>query len=412
MSDRSFRLAASDIDLAFERQEFLLVFQPKVDLATSRMSGAEAFIRWQHPQYGLLPPGLFLDFIEAEGRMPDLTSFVFNTAFAAAQKWTSQGRNWTVSINVAPGTVTAPDFRQGLAQLLHKYGLKPQQVIIEIPERAVAQEPGTLCDALNAVRAMGVQVALDGGGIVPVDLTQFKPMPFNSIKVGGPASIRLAQRLGLKGKGAIAARMRYAQHFKMEAVAVGAEDEPTMAGLADVGFTAAQGIWIQKPLPLDELLAWDGKWARGCVAVDQVAPVGLTPSLTVPRSQVMPEQPLARDIHQPPRAPEPREAAAPEDTEKSPLPAAGVTKEDMQRVLEAVRAKRAAAHQPTLQPKPVQRAEPTMPVLEGDDLEDIVEDEEPERPALAGKRQGFGPPGEALPDMKGLVERRTALTGG
>jgi EAL domain-containing protein (putative c-di-GMP-specific phosphodiesterase class I) len=414
MSDRSFRLAASDIDLAFERNEFRLVFQPKVDLATSRMSGAEAFIRWQHPQYGLLPPGLFLDFIESEGRMPGLTSFVFNTAFAAAQTWTAQGRNWTISINVAPGTVTAPDFRQGLAQLLQKYGLKPQQVIIEIPERAVAQEPGILCDALNAVRAMGVQVALDGGGIVPVDLTQFKPMPFNSIKVGGPASIRLAQRLGLKGKGAIAARMRYAKHFGLEAVAVGAEDEPTMAGLADVGFTAAQGIWIQKPLSLEELLAWDGKWARGCVAVEP-APAsasGHTVGLIAPRSKVLPDPVVTRDV--PPPAvslSEARDGAPDDDGGKAAVPA-GVTKEDMQRVLEAVRAKRAAAHQPTLQPKPVQRAEPTMPVLEGDDLEDIVEDEEPERAPLAGKRQGFGPPGEPVPDMKGLVERRTALSSG
>jgi len=412
MSDRSFRLAASDIDLAFERNEFRLVFQPKVDLATSRMSGAEAFIRWQHPQYGLLPPGLFLDFIESEGRMPGLTSFVFNTAFAAAQTWTAQGRNWTISINVAPGTVTAPDFRQGLAQLLQKYGLKPQQVIIEIPERAVAQEPGILCDALNGVRAMGVQVALDGGGIVPVDLTQFKPMPFNSIKVGGPASIRLAQRLGLKGKGAIAARMRYAKHFGLEAVAVGAEDEPTMAGLADVGFTAAQGIWIQKPLPLDELLAWDGKWARGVVAVEASPAAGFSVGLTVPRSQVMPDTVAMRDVPPPPSLSDVREGAQDDEPGKAASQTAGVTKEDMQRVLEAVRAKRAAAHQPTLQPKPVQRAEPTMPVLEGDDLEDIVEDEEPERTPLAGKRQGFGPPGEPVPDMKGLVERRRALSSG
>lgn len=414
MSDRSFRLAASDIDLAFERNEFRLVFQPKVDLATSRMSGAEAFIRWQHPLYGLLPPGLFLDFIESEGRMPGLTNFVFNTAFAAAQTWTAQGRNWAISINVAPGTVTAPDFTQVLAQLLQSYGLKPQQVIIEIPERAVAQEPGILCDALNRVRAMGVQVALDGGGIVPVDLTQFKPMPFSSIKVGGPASIRLAQRLGLKGKGAIAARMRYAKHFGLEAVAVGAEDEPTMAGLADVGFTAAQGIWIQKPLSLEELLAWDGKWARGCVAVEPApaAASGHTVGLIAPRSKVLPDPVVMRDAPPPPASLSDARDGAPDDENGKATAPAGVTKEDMQRVLEAVRAKRAAAHQPTLQPKPVQRAEPAMPVLEGDDLEDIVEDEEPERAPLAGKRQGFGPPGEPVPDMKGLVERRIASSTG
>lgn len=412
MSDKSFRLAPSDIDLAFQREEFSLVFQPKVDLATSRMSGAEAFVRWQHPQYGLLPPGLFLEFIESHGRMQELTSFVFSTALAAAQTWASHGKDWVISINVAPGTVTATDFCQGLSEMILRHHLKPQNIIIEIPERAVAQEPETICEALNAVRALGVQIALDGGGIVPVDLSHFDPMPFTSIKVRGPASIRLAQRLGLKGKGAIAARMRYAKQFNLEAVAVGAEDEPTMAGLAEVGFTSAQGIWIQKPLSSSELLAWDGKWARGSISLDAAAPV---PARVLPNAQaVQPAHappPPAPSLTASPAEPQnqsPKEAE-PEGHKGNNHHAPDLTKEDMQRVIEAVRAKRAAAHQPTLQQKPTQRAEPAMPVLEieGEGLEDIVEDEEVTDASLAGKRQGFGTPADGCPTMKGLVERRS-----
>ncbi|NOT39349.1 MAG: EAL domain-containing protein, partial [Alphaproteobacteria bacterium] len=251
MSDKSFRLDPSDIDRAFQRNEFRVVFQPTVDLSSERMTGAEVFVRWQHPQYGLLPPGLFLDFIESQGRMADMTGFVFHAALDGARKWKAQGHDWSVSINVAPGTVTAPGFAHGLQQLLNEYKLDAGKVIVEVPERAVAQEPEALCEALHEVRKLGVHVALDGGGIVPVDLAQFVPMPFTSIKVGGPASIRLAQRLGLKGKGAIAARLRFARQHELEAVAVGAEDEPTMSGLAGVGFTAAQGVWIQKPMQLD-----------------------------------------------------------------------------------------------------------------------------------------------------------------
>jgi EAL domain-containing protein (putative c-di-GMP-specific phosphodiesterase class I) len=425
MSDRTFRLAPSDIDQAFERNEFSLVFQPKVDVATSRMTGAEAFIRWQHPVYGLLPPGLFLDFVESQGRMPDLTGYVFHTAFEAARKWAAQGRDWAISINVAPGTVTADDFCEGLAGLIQDYGLKASRVIIEIPERAVAQEPDILCEALNAVRALGVQVALDGGGIVPVDLAHFSPMPFTSIKVGGPASIRLAQRLGLKGKGAIAARLRYARHYNLEAVAVGAEDEATMAGLVDVGFTAAQGIWIQKPLTLEELLAWDGNWARGRIAMDPL-PSGAALQLVkaAPQPSFMQKPPAVRNVVDPsaPRAAGPVDAppvALDEvrgQVHASPAASGGVhaaleeplrqdvTREDMQRVIEAVRAKRAAGT-PTLQRKPVQRAETQMPVLEVDDLEDVVEDEEVTAPV--GKHQGFGLPGDSCPPMKGLVQRRS-----
>ena len=295
MSDRSFRLAPSDIDQAFQRNEFCVVFQPKVDLATQRVTGAEVFVRWQHPQYGLLPPGLFLDFVEANGRMADMTGFVFHAALEGARKWKAMGRDWAVSINVAPGTVTSEGFAQGLERLIQDYGIDPKMVIIEVPERVLAQEPDEMCEALLQVRAAGVHVALDGGGIVPVDLSQFVPMPFTSIKVGGPASIRLAQRLGLKGKGAIAARLRFARQYSLEAVAVGAEEEATMAGLADVGFTAAQGIWIQKPLPLDELLAWNGTWARGNVGMDAkpVAPRGQWDAILPPgaaHSQLPPSE--------------------------------------------------------------------------------------------------------------------------
>lgn len=384
MNDRSFRLAPTDIDQAFERNEFSLVFQPKVDLATSCMTGAEAFIRWQHPQYGLLPPGLFLDFIEAQGRIADLTGYVFKTAFTAASKWQSHEKDWSISINVAPGTVTADDFCQGLARFIQDYALKPERIIIEVPERAIAQEPDALCAALNAVRALGVQVALDGGGIVPVDLSQFVPMPFTSIKVGGPASIRLAQRLGLKGKGAIAARLRYARQFRLEAVAVGAEDEATMSGLAEVGFTSAQGIWIQKPLSLEELLTWDGKWVRGRVATDAVTAVALNPA-----RPAMPARPRTQ-------------SPAFKTNFEEPL-RAEMTKEEIQKVIEAVRTKRAGS--PTLQPKPVHKAEPTMPSMDVDDLDDIVEDEEAAVPP--GAHQGLGAPADVCLPMKGLVERRS-----
>jgi EAL domain-containing protein (putative c-di-GMP-specific phosphodiesterase class I) len=366
MSDRTFRLSASDIDKAFERNEFRVVFQPKIDLASERVTGAEVFVRWQHPQYGLLPPGLFLDFIEAHGRMPDLTGFVFHAALDGAKRWKAQGKDWCVSINVAPGTVTSEGFSEGLGRLLQEYGLEPARVIIEVPERAIAQEPETLCEALLEVREMGVHVALDGGGIVPVDLAQFVPLPFTSIKVGGPASIRLAQRLGLRGKGAIAARLRFAHQYNLEAVAVGAEDEATMQGLADVGFTAAQGIWIQKPMPLEDLLTWNGTWARGRVSMDPM------PAATPTK---------ARNDAQ--RAPEP--------------------KGDMGKAVEAARTKRAAPP-PMLQSKPQQKVMPTLPAMEVSDLEDIVEDEEASAPLV--KRQGFGAPAEGCPPMKGLVQRK------
>jgi hypothetical protein len=278
--------------------------------------------------------------------------------------------------------------------------LKPQNVIIEVPERALAQEPKALGPVLLAVRQTGVGIALDGGGIVPVDLGQFEPMPFTSVKVGGTATIRLAQRLGLKGAGAVAARLRFARQYGLESVAVGAEDEAMMRGLEYVGFTAAQGIWIQKPMALDELLAWDGTWAKGNVAID-VAPT--------------PVEPTGKAVAKP----EPKPAQAPASaavahaaTVKPPAPPAlepgqpkSVSKEDMQRALEAVRARRHSGGAPAADAKAAAprkgEKKQAMPEVDVSDLEEVVEDEEVSAPPTFGQ-----PKGEACPPMKTLVERR------
>ena len=126
MSDRTFRLAPSDIDQAFQRNEFRVVFQPKVDLASGEVTGAESFIRWQHPTYGLLPPGLFLDFIENQGRMNELTGLVFHEALKAAARWQQAGRDWAVSVNVGPRDLVSERFAEGLATLIAEYGLQPK----------------------------------------------------------------------------------------------------------------------------------------------------------------------------------------------------------------------------------------------------------------------------------------------
>ena len=415
MSDRTFRLTASDIDQAFQRNEFRVVFQPKVDLATQQITGAETFIRWQHPTYGLLPPGLFLDFVESEGRMNELTGLVFRESLNAASRWRAAGRDWTVSVNVGPRDLMSEGFAQGLAELIAEHGLKPQHVIIEVPERALAQDPDVLGPALLAVRETGVGVALDGGGIVPVDLGRFSPMPFTSVKVGGTATIRLAQRLGLKGAGAVAARLRFARQYGLEAVAVGAEDEAMMRGLEYVGFSAAQGIFIQKPLALDDLLAWDGTWARGNVAID-VAPVTVEPAA----------KPAVKPM--PARAPV-SAAVAHATTVKPPFSGSlepaedkNVSKEDMQRALEAVRARRQPGGALTAEAKAlaqvVRKAATKAPMLDVDtsDLDDIVEDEEASAPPTFGQQKGAAAAaagtGEACPPMKTLVERRKAAGGG
>jgi EAL domain-containing protein (putative c-di-GMP-specific phosphodiesterase class I) len=257
-----FRFVAADLLAAFERDEFHLVFQPKADLATQEITGVEAFVRWHHPKLGVLPPGLFLDFVESEGRASDLTYFVLAKGIMAAAAWRRAGRNWALSVNVSPADLMDEEFCNNVRELARAHDVPCGAIVIEAPERALSDDAETILATLDDLRAAGFQVALDGGGIVPVDLNRYQPVPFTSIKVGGQAMLRLAERLGLSGAGAISQRLRFARAEGLEAVAVGAESESTLARLKACGFTAAQGIWIQRPLPFDALMEWTGAWAR------------------------------------------------------------------------------------------------------------------------------------------------------
>jgi EAL domain-containing protein (putative c-di-GMP-specific phosphodiesterase class I) len=258
----NFRFTAADLQRAFDQDEFYLVFQPKVELATGTPTGVEAFVRWRHPALGVLPPGLFLDFVESEGRAVDLTYFVLAKGMMAAAAWRQARRNWALSVNVSPADLTDEEFSLNVRELARAYGVPPAAIAIEVPERALTGDAETILATLDDLRASGFQVALDGGGMVPVDLSKYEPVPFTSIKVGGQAMLRLAERLGTSGTGAISTRLRFARAMGLETVAVGAESEGTLARLKACGFTAAQGIWIQRPMPLDELMVWTGDWAR------------------------------------------------------------------------------------------------------------------------------------------------------
>jgi EAL domain-containing protein (putative c-di-GMP-specific phosphodiesterase class I) len=219
-------------------------------------------VRWHHPTLGVLPPGLFLDAVEQEGRSGDLTYFVLAKGIIAASFWRKARRNWALSVNVSPADLMDEEFCVNLRELARVQGVPCGAIVIEAPERALSGDAETILATLDDLRASGFQVALDGGGMVPIDLSKYEPVPFTSIKVGGQAMLRLAERLGLSGTGAISTRLRFARAAGLETVAVGAESEGTLARLKACGFTAAQGIWIQRPMPFDELMAWTGEWAR------------------------------------------------------------------------------------------------------------------------------------------------------
>lgn len=256
MYSSSFRLTNRDIDTAFDAGHLFLVCQPKLCLATGEALGAEAYIRWNHPDYGLLPPGLFLSFFERRERSGELTRFVARAAARTLATWQTAGQNWPLSINLSAPDLADMGLPGALDEIMAEHGLDPASLILEVPEGAFARHGETAQRTLADFRRLGFRTALDGGGavIVPDDLLTREH--FDEVKIGGAAIIQFARRIKSTGLGFVGKRVALAASRGLDATAVGVEDATTLAALPALGFTAAQGAHICRPSAPAALFGW------------------------------------------------------------------------------------------------------------------------------------------------------------
>ena len=256
MYSSSFRLTNRDIDLAFEAGHLFLVCQPKLSLAESKVLGVEVYVRWNHPEYGLLPPGLFLSFFEQRERSGELTRFVARAAADLLVDWQRAGRDWPVSINLGPQDLADMGLPGALDEIMSERGLDPALLMLEVPEGAFARHGEEAAQVLATFRRLGFRTALDGGGAVIVPDDVLTPDCFDEVKIGGASIIQFARRLKGSGLGFVGKRVSLAAARGLGATAVGVEDETTLLALPALGFTAAQGALLCRPLSPQDIAGW------------------------------------------------------------------------------------------------------------------------------------------------------------
>jgi len=242
--------------MALEADHLFLLFQPRIDLATGRVLGAEAYVRWEHPDYGLMPPGLFLSFFERRERSVDLTRFVVNAAAETMAVWQAHHQNWPISINLSRNDLNDPTLPGVLAAIVSDHGQDTSAFTLEIPEGVFARHAESSAAMIAEFRRLGFRTALDGGGAVVVPTEYVTSEFFSEVKISGAAIIRFAHRVKQAGLGFIGRRVALAVSQGLDATAVGVEDEATLSGLMAVGFTAAQGTHICRPRSAADLTGW------------------------------------------------------------------------------------------------------------------------------------------------------------
>lgn len=246
---------------ALESGEFTLYYQPKVDLVSGEVIGAEALIRWRHPERGLLLPSDFMQFLVGSELDIPVGQWVLATVLKQIALWDAIGLSLTVSANISARHLLDPDFTSDLKRLLDEQPyVLPGSLEIEILETVALADTQRASDVLARCRAFGVVCALDDFGTGFSSLTYFRSLPVQMLKIDQgfvQGMLQSPDNLGI-----VESIVRLAQAFDRPVIAEGVETMDHAAMLVRLGCRLAQGDAIGRPMTAEQVPAWVLEWRR------------------------------------------------------------------------------------------------------------------------------------------------------
>jgi diguanylate cyclase (GGDEF)-like protein len=246
---------------ALERDEFVVHYQPLLDVASRRIVGAEALVRWQHPERGLVPPMEFIPVAEATGQITAIGRFVLTQACEQAAAWTAAGHPLRISVNVAVDELHQDDFPDAVARVLSETGLAPRQLCLEITESSLMRATAQGSSALDRLRKLGVHLAIDDFGTGYSSLSYLHELPVDELKIDRSFIGRLDR--DTRDKHLVEAIIRMADALGLAVVAEGVETDQQLQFLTSLGCALAQGYLFAAPQPADQFASLlDGESRR------------------------------------------------------------------------------------------------------------------------------------------------------
>ncbi|HET7181173.1 MAG TPA: EAL domain-containing protein [Candidatus Limnocylindrales bacterium] len=242
-----------DLERALDREEFLLLYQPIVDLASARPIGVEALVRWRNPMRRLILPGEFIPLAEETGLIIPLGRWVLEQACREARRWNdaAPAEALSVSVNVSGRQVAEPDFVQVVAEALRKSGLAPDRLVLEFTENVLIEDSEQSATTLAALKGLGVRLAIDDFGTGFSSLGYLRRFPIDVLKIDGSFVASLSG--GAEQRAVVDAILRLGETLHLETVVEGIEEAQQVADLQAMGATLGQGHFFARPLPATEI---------------------------------------------------------------------------------------------------------------------------------------------------------------
>jgi diguanylate cyclase (GGDEF)-like protein/PAS domain S-box-containing protein len=231
---------------AIERHEFFLEYQPEVELATGKVVGVEALLRWRDPEAGVVLPAAFMPLAEETGTVVPIGEWVFERALSDLRHWNDEGLDPRVAINVSARQLQEPDLATELERAIARHGVKPQSVRIEITEPALMQDADASHRVLTAMRALGVEVAVDNFGSGYSSLGLLRGLPVQVVKLD--RSLVSSCPVKRECAAIVQASAAMARAMGIRVIAEGVETEEQRRLLLSLGCDSAQGHLFYRPM--------------------------------------------------------------------------------------------------------------------------------------------------------------------
>lgn len=249
----------SSLHYALERNELQLYYQPKVDVQTLAIVGAEALIRWQHPTRGMVSPVEFIPIAEETGLIVPIGQWVLLTACRQAKIWHDAGFQVSMAVNLSAYQFNQPDLSYQVVEILEDRDLEPKWLELELTESILVQNPEAAIATLKELKGLGIQISVDDFGTGYSSLTYLKQFPFDTLKIDRSFVCNLIN--DAKNAAITTALIQLAHSLNLTVIAEGVETEAELAFLRQHHCDAMQGYLFSPPVPPPafELLLKAGK---------------------------------------------------------------------------------------------------------------------------------------------------------
>ncbi|MGH7875567.1 MAG: EAL domain-containing response regulator [Candidatus Binatia bacterium] len=253
-------VTADEIRDAIANRELVNFYQPKVEVTTGTVVGVESLVRWLRPKVGIIAPGRFITVAETHGLIEQITRYVTGEALTHKRAWQEAGVTVSVAINVSMDDLAELDFPEFLAFETARAGVLPSSIVLEVTESRLMKDPMAVLDVLTRLRLKRFRLSLDDFGTGYSSLAQLRDISFDELKVD-LSFVHGAQR-DPKMQAIVEGSQRIAQQLGMTVVAEGVEDRDDWDFIRGAHCDLAQGYFIAKPMPHEELLGWLDDWHR------------------------------------------------------------------------------------------------------------------------------------------------------